>query len=198
MEWTGIKEGEMWRCWVGYWMHEFGNCTRIWQQIDAIKAPVVGLSHRVNVSRKKDLTRLTGNIERSGRGRVSKWDVRRIPGMGEPGGLPSMGLHRVRHNWSDLAAAAGETEGWCPRSQSLWGAGSGPGDQNWEWTTGCAARRALVALMRLLLWSGWVISRGLEEAETASTDSSCWIIILQREAEEWGYSRREMQGQERR
>ena len=22
----------------------------------------------------------------------------RIPGMGEPGGLPSMGLHRVRHN----------------------------------------------------------------------------------------------------
>ena len=29
----------------------------------------------------------------------------RIPGMGEPGGLPSMGLHRVRHDWSDLAAA---------------------------------------------------------------------------------------------
>ena len=30
----------------------------------------------------------------------------RIPGMGEPGGLPSMGSHRVGHNWSDLAAAA--------------------------------------------------------------------------------------------
>ena len=30
----------------------------------------------------------------------------RIPGMGEPGELPSMGLHRVGHNWSDLAAAA--------------------------------------------------------------------------------------------
>ena len=29
----------------------------------------------------------------------------RIPGMGEPGGLPSLGLHRVRHNWSDLAVA---------------------------------------------------------------------------------------------
>ena len=25
---------------------------------------------------------------------------------GEPGGLPSMGSHRVRHNWSDLAATA--------------------------------------------------------------------------------------------
>ena len=26
--------------------------------------------------------------------------------MGEPGGLPSMGLHRVGHDWSVLAAAA--------------------------------------------------------------------------------------------
>ena len=30
----------------------------------------------------------------------------RIPGMGEPGGLPSMGLRRVGHDRSDLAAAA--------------------------------------------------------------------------------------------
>ena len=30
----------------------------------------------------------------------------RIPGTGEPGGLPSLGLHRIRHDWSDLAAAA--------------------------------------------------------------------------------------------
>ena len=30
----------------------------------------------------------------------------RIPGMGEPGGLRSLGSHRVRHDWSDLAAAA--------------------------------------------------------------------------------------------
>ena len=30
----------------------------------------------------------------------------RIPGMGKPGGLPSMGSHRVGHDWSDLAAAA--------------------------------------------------------------------------------------------
>ena len=27
----------------------------------------------------------------------------RIPGTGEPGGLPSMGSHRVGHDWSDLA-----------------------------------------------------------------------------------------------
>ena len=31
----------------------------------------------------------------------------RIPGTREPAGLPSMGSHRVRHDWSDLAAAAG-------------------------------------------------------------------------------------------
>ena len=29
----------------------------------------------------------------------------RIPGTGEPGGLPPMGLHRVGHDLSDLAAA---------------------------------------------------------------------------------------------
>ena len=35
----------------------------------------------------------------------------RIPGTGEPGGLPSMGSHRVGHDWSDLAAAAA-AESW--------------------------------------------------------------------------------------
>ena len=35
----------------------------------------------------------------------------RIPGTGEPGGLPSMGSHRVGHNCSDLAAAAAQL---CP------------------------------------------------------------------------------------
>ena len=36
----------------------------------------------------------------------------RIPGTGEPGGLPSMGSHRVRHDWSDLAAAAAVDPCW--------------------------------------------------------------------------------------
>ena len=30
----------------------------------------------------------------------------KIPGTVEPGGLPSIGSHRVGHDWSDLAAAA--------------------------------------------------------------------------------------------
>ena len=37
----------------------------------------------------------------------------RIPGTGEPGGLPPMGSHRVGHDWSDLAAAAGYRESTC-------------------------------------------------------------------------------------
>ena len=32
----------------------------------------------------------------------------RIPETGMPGGLPSMALHSVRHDWSDLAEAAAE------------------------------------------------------------------------------------------
>ena len=43
----------------------------------------------------------------------------RIPGTGEPGGLLSMGSHRVRHDWSDLAmytttAAAAKSLQSCP------------------------------------------------------------------------------------
>ena len=48
----------------------------------------------------------------------------RIPGTGEPGGLLSMGSHRVGHDWSDLAAAAALlsnhiTEMWLI-TQALW------------------------------------------------------------------------------
>ena len=34
----------------------------------------------------------------------------RIPGMGEPGGLPSMGSHKVGHDCSDLAALSSSSE----------------------------------------------------------------------------------------
>ena len=36
----------------------------------------------------------------------------RIPGTAEPGGLPSMGSQRLRHDWSDLAAAAAAANHW--------------------------------------------------------------------------------------
>jgi len=54
----------------------------------------------------------------------------RIPGMGEPGGLLSMGSHRVGHDCSDLAAAA--TQG---RSMER-GLGYGSGSiMKSRWTT---------------------------------------------------------------
>ena len=46
--------------------------------------------------------------------------VWRIPGTGKPGGLLSMGSHRVGHNWSDLAAAAAAA------ANEQWRVGIGP------------------------------------------------------------------------
>ena len=43
-----------------------------------------------------------------------------IPGMVDPGGLPSMGLHRVGHDWSDLAAAIAAQHIWCRDSDLTW------------------------------------------------------------------------------
>ena len=37
------------------------------------------------------------------------------PGVGEPGRLPSLGLHRVGHDWSDLAVAAN-----CSKRNGYW------------------------------------------------------------------------------
>ena len=43
----------------------------------------------------------------------------RIPGTGEPCGLPSMGSHRVGHDWSDLAAADWSEKVMAPYSSTL-------------------------------------------------------------------------------
>ena len=48
----------------------------------------------------------------------------RIPGTGEPGGLPSMGLHRVGHDWRKLAAAAAAADQWSAAKKSqVWSLG---------------------------------------------------------------------------
>ena len=41
------------------------------------------------------------------------------PGDGKPGGLPSLGLHRVRHDWSDLALPK-NTQDWSPLEWTGW------------------------------------------------------------------------------
>ena len=63
----------------------------------------------------------------------------RISAMGEPGGLPSMGSHRVGHDWSDLAAAAAAAAGSSVGKESacsaedpgsIPGSGRSPGEGN--------------------------------------------------------------------
>ena len=95
----------------GFW-HGEGNGTPL--QYSCLENPMDGGAwwaavHGVAKSRTRlsDFT-LTFNFhalekEMATHSSVLAW---RIPGMGEPGGLLSMRSQRVRHNWSDLAAAA--------------------------------------------------------------------------------------------
>ena len=59
----------------------------------------------------------------------------RIPGTEEPLGLPSMGSHRVGHDWSDLAAVATSAntcgKGWWARKRILSLAVSGRSGGTW-------------------------------------------------------------------
>ena len=61
--------------------------------------------HRVTQSQThlKQLSMHALEKEMAAHSSIPAW---RIPGTEEPGGLLSMGSHRVRHNWSNLAAAA--------------------------------------------------------------------------------------------
>ena len=87
----------------------------------------------------------------------------RIPGTGEPGGLPSMGSHRVRHDWSDLAAAAAAAENKIIR---------------FYWST--AVFYVLVCLYRL----GWKLLNNREHVgdnkhhEEKQGRVSSWSVIL--------------------
>ena len=89
----------------------------------------------------------------------------RIPGMGEPGGLPSMGSHRVEYDWSDLAVAGagGDEDLW-------WNRPSEEVSENDHYNShssglpwllsgkesACQCRRQWLDLGRArLLWSNW-------------------------------------------
>ena len=72
---------------------------------DIDPSPQALLQSGLDVSQAMTLTPPSQALLQSGLG-VSSVLAWRIPGTGEPGGLPSMGSHRVGHNWSDLAAAA--------------------------------------------------------------------------------------------
>ena len=88
----------------------------------------------------------------------------RIPGTGEPGGLPSMGSHRVRHNWSDLAVAAhGDgriTQGGGPNSLST----------GWQIRWNCLPTSTFLALL-----PDNFMSSGPESASSLDAPQfTCW------------------------
>ena len=80
----------------------------------------------------------------------------RIPGMGEPGGLPSMGSHRVRHDRSDVAAAAAHFV--YGSSRFLW---------HWEMSWGriCRQSRAISSISARYIWAH------MELTTTAASES---------------------------
>ena len=64
----------------------------------------------------------------------------RIPGTKEPGGLPSMGSHRVGHDWSDLAVAGLQNVCWAlsPKSFKDTHKAVSHASSNWQ-NRGCRA-----------------------------------------------------------
>ena len=86
----------------------------------------------------------------------------RIPGTGEPGGLPSMGSHRVGHDWSDLAAVAGPI--WLlDQTMRI-------GDQFYKSITHRTFSHQQI-------WNSWsTISTGIYSINHKYTDIICWWL----------------------
>ena len=93
---------------------------------------------------KMEMSRICGRVNLSWtHSSVLAW---RIPGTGEPGGLPFMGSHRVRHDWSDLAAAAdfsSSPEGWDAWKVDAWRMFCWPSSFSFHFPL-CSQRRLLL------------------------------------------------------
>ena len=89
--WSEIYVENVFICQLSLRKNTAGNISRTWYTLS--------LSPRGEVKQWKNLVQAQVATHSS----ILAW---RIPGMEEPGGLPSMGSHRVGHDWSDLAAAA--------------------------------------------------------------------------------------------
>ena len=99
----------------------------------------------------------------------------RIPGMGEPGGLPSMGSHRVGHDWSDLAeAAAAYCVFWF---QHFWGlCACGQHTVNFSHLEGVSiCTKQLKDIVKCVPWAG---NRALSKAVLLFLDYSSFVHPL--------------------
>ena len=102
----------------------------------------------------------------------------RIPGIGEPGGLQSMGLHRVGHDRSDSAAAAAAVHflssflsPTLPRSEP-WVKAPGAGEVGW-WR-GCRPARNSPQGVRHFLGATYSLVTVAHPAEAPPALSQGW------------------------
>ena len=124
----------------------------------------------------------------------------RIPGMGEPGGLPSMGLHRVGHNSSDLAetclegflggASGKESSCQCRRRNRCWfnlWVGKIPWSRKWQPAPVCLAAKSegQRSLMGYSPWghrksdiTEWLRTACLEEGKYLISALSSYVVTL--------------------
>ena len=87
----------------------------------------------------------------------------KIPWMEEPGGLPSMGSHRVGHDWSDLAAACQRMFCLCSLLGLLW-----------SWLISWLIFRPLNHFMSSLLCKVWGSSDFIDFHEAFGVSSFIW------------------------
>ena len=85
----------------------------------------------------------------------------RIPGTGEPGGLPSVGPHRVGHDWSDLAAAAAHSWEIGLRVKSICPSSPGQVPRCWMGWASCGLR------------ASW----GLLNRQVGQEETTCLIVV---------------------
>ena len=94
----------------------------------------------------------------------------RIPGTAEPAGLPSMGSHRVGHDWSDLAAAAVQVgEGKMTPSRTM----QGP-THVWLNTYQFCLCGSLPSTWFLILIVGFLEGQSLQSGEDGDVHSLKW------------------------
>ena len=97
----------------------------------------------------------------------------RIPEMGEPAGLPSMGLHRVGHEGRDLAAAARSQEAVEPGNMICSPAGTQVFFSSSIWNARCA----LLTLQGQEVPIGYVYCVPLVRTKSQETEG-CWAVHL--------------------
>ena len=93
----------------------------------------------------------------------------RIPGMGEPGGLPFVGSHRVGHDWSDLATAAAAK--YQPRELYQWK----------------MVKKEPLKILFSIFKKFWILTKGLQQSR-AHYSFFQWRLNLSRKSEFCGVS----------